>query len=367
MRYAIISDIHANEQALKAVLADAGTNGAESVICLGDVVGYGPMPRETVRLIRASCAVVTAGNHDDAVSGRTGTGDFIGLASDAVSRHREALSGGDIAWLGRLSYVYEGDGFIACHGDFTDPEKFHYIDEITDAEANFAATGSKLLFVGHTHRPQLFLTGASGKVYKTEAQDFTLEDGKRYIVNPGSTGYPREKDGKCVSSYVIYDSDRKTVTFHYLPLAISSVMQRGENPKIWGQTPKSLKRKLIVAVLSAAAVIGGIGAFLFNRPTVSDRDESGLVIRELTIPVTRELKTIRPNLTLEKGSDPVHLWITFRKTDGSEISQWSNIVKDRCLRKIKIPSDTAEVQFSVKKASNGDRPQIDRLEPSASP
>ena len=367
MRYAVISDIHANEQALRAVLSDAEANGAESVICLGDVVGYGPMPCETVSLVRSSCAIVTAGNHDDAVSGRAGTEDFIGLASDAVARHREELSDDDRAWLRRLPYVYEGDGFTACHGDFTEPEKFYYVDDTADAEANFAATGAKLMFVGHTHQPQIFLTGASGKVYKIEAQDFTVENGKRYIVNPGSTGYPREKDGKCVSSYVIYDSEQQTVTFHYLPLAISSVMQRGENPKIWGQTPKSLKRKLIVAALSAVAALGCISAFVFSRPISATDDANRLIVREMTIPVTKELRTIRPNLTLAKSSDPVHLWITFKKSDGSEISQWSSIVKDRCLRKIKIPSNTAQVQLCVKKASAGDKPQIAHLEPSANP
>jgi predicted phosphodiesterase len=367
MRYAVISDIHANEQALRAVLSDAEANGAESVICLGDVVGYGPMPCETVKLVRSSCAVVTAGNHDDAVSGRAGTEDFIGLASDAVARHREELSDDDTAWLRHLPYVYEGDGFIACHGDFTEPEKFYYVDESADAEANFAATGAELMFVGHTHQPQLFLTGASGKVYKTEAQDFTLEKGKRYIVNPGSTGYPRERGGKCLSSYVIYDSDQKTVTFHYVPLAISSVMQRGENPKIWGLTLKSLKRGIIIAAISAAAVFGVAGAFLFSRPTSATADESGLIVRELTIPIPRGAKTIRPNLTLMKGSDPVHLWITFIRSNGGEISQWSNIVKDRCLRKIKIPSDTAEARLSVKKTSAGDKPQVASLKPSTSP
>ena len=90
MRYAIVSDIHANAEALRRVLADARQNGATRVVCLGDVVGYGPLPKETLELVRKSASLVLAGNHDDAVSGRGGADAFNGLAADAVTRHREA-------------------------------------------------------------------------------------------------------------------------------------------------------------------------------------------------------------------------------------------------------------------------------------
>ena len=81
MRYAIISDIHANLEALERVLADAKSCGAERIICLGDVVGYGPRPAETLARVRSACAAIVAGNHDDAVSGRMDASDFIDLAA----------------------------------------------------------------------------------------------------------------------------------------------------------------------------------------------------------------------------------------------------------------------------------------------
>ena len=102
MKYAVISDIHANLQALDAVLADAEAQGAEKTVCLGDVVGYGPLPAETLRRVRAAAETVIAGNHDDAVSGRISADDFIDLAAEAVRRHRLALSETDIAWLRSL-------------------------------------------------------------------------------------------------------------------------------------------------------------------------------------------------------------------------------------------------------------------------
>jgi predicted phosphodiesterase len=363
MRYAIISDIHANEQALKAVLADAAAKGVDRIVCLGDIVGYGPLPAETVRLARAACHIAIAGNHDDAVSGRSSADGFIGLAGDAVSRHRDALAPGDIAWLKSLPYVYEGDGFTACHGDFTDPPQFYYIEEISDAEANFKACGADLMFVGHTHVPSLFLTGASGKTYKTGPQDFTLESGKRYIVNPGSVGYPREADGKCLSSYVIFDSAEKSVTFHYLPLAISSVMQRGRND----DAQKSSRWKIIAAALAALAVIGCVTAYLAisNPPGAVSVVRSDPAIREITIPVTAELKFMRPNLELAEGSAPVHLMIMFKKTDGTFAPGWSRTVKEKCSQKIKIPSGTAEIEISVRKTEAGGDTGIVRLEPAA--
>ena len=217
MKYAVISDLHANESALRRVLADAKSHGADRVVCLGDIVGYGPLPAETLALARKSCVATVAGNHDDAVCGRHGDDTFTGLARDAVRRHREALQPADIAWLKSLPYTCEFGRAVAAHGDLFDPQKFYYVENESDAAATFDATDAQLVFVGHTHVPAIFLVGRSGNVYKTEPQDFTLEDGKRYIVNPGSVGYPRESGGKCF---------RIIVTAHSLVEVYASV-------KIW--------------------------------------------------------------------------------------------------------------------------------------
>ena len=91
MRYAIISDVHANDEALSCVLADASRQGARQIVCLGDIVGYGPMPSETLAHIRDASAITVAGNHDDAVSGRIDASNFTGLAADAAFRHREYI------------------------------------------------------------------------------------------------------------------------------------------------------------------------------------------------------------------------------------------------------------------------------------
>ena len=92
MRYAIISDVHANESALRAVLADAADMRAEKIVCLGDVLGYGPDPVSALELVYRKAHVCLAGNHDDAVSGRYPVEDFTSFAAAAVERHRAALA-----------------------------------------------------------------------------------------------------------------------------------------------------------------------------------------------------------------------------------------------------------------------------------
>lgn len=100
MRYAIISDIHANPKALEKVLRDAREQCADKVVCLGDVVGYGPDPVAAVALCRESCGVTLMGNHDAAVAGVIATDGFIAFAREGVRRHRELLGAEDAAWLG---------------------------------------------------------------------------------------------------------------------------------------------------------------------------------------------------------------------------------------------------------------------------
>ena len=220
MRYAIISDVHANEAALRAVLTDAVDARADKIICLGDVLGYGPDPVAALELIYRRAHVCLAGNHDDAISRRFPTEDFTDFATAAVERHRKALSQEAIDWLRCLPYICEFDDFACTHGDFSDPKHFNYILEPRDAMPSWNERSEQLLFVGHTHQPGIFVIGASGTPHHLGAADFTLEEGKRYIVNPGSVGYPRS--GACRSCYCIYDDQSRTVFFRTLPFDLDS-------------------------------------------------------------------------------------------------------------------------------------------------
>ena len=358
MIYAVISDVHANEEALLRVLDDAAEQGADKVVCIGDVTGYGPSPVRTLALVRERCETVLAGNHDDAVSGRMSAEGFIDLAGEAVARHRRELSSADIRYLKSLPYVFKGDGFIAAHGDFTEPEKFFYVEDEEDARVKFGSSGAQLMFVGHTHVPGLFLTGGSGRVYATEAQDFTLEEGKRYIVNPGSVGYPRERGGKCLSSYVLYDSTEKTVVFRYLPFSVSTVLQRG--------TPRRWPRLAFLGAL-VAAVAAAVAALLFARfqtPGAVAPPDAGLLVESVELDVSTARKA-SANLKLERSSCPLQLSVVFKSEDGGRLGEERLTVRRSSMKRFNVPEGARKAVFELRKNGIDDKPAVLSFRPSA--
>ena len=360
MRYAIISDIHANANALETILEDARRYGAARVVCLGDVVGYGPQPAKCINILRQANAVVIAGNNDDAVSARMDTRDFNTLAADAVSRHRNALSKDHILWLKSLPYALRlDDTAVAAHGDIVAPRDFRYLESTNDAAANFAASNAQIIFVGHTHVPQIFITGSSGNVYALDPQDFTIEVGKRYIVNVGSVGYPRESNGICRSSYVIYDSVARSVEYRFLPFAVSSVMQRGRTCK-----PKA---SLFVFCLSLCALAVALCAAFslwrldssLDSPPISPAT-NGDIHSALGAPIAQKIFPLKPlaspkakkhsvcaNLVLENSSAPVILTVEYIDAQGLRHLAASKEVAKSSKGKFSIPSDAVKALFNV--------------------
>lgn len=367
MIYAVISDIHANETALRKVLDDAKSQGAQRIVCLGDVVGYGPQPLETIKLLQLENAIMIAGNHDDAVAGRVSEDDFIDLARDAVLRHRESLGAKMCNYLASLPYTVEFGEAIASHGDFTSPEKFFYIETEEDARANFNAINSRLAFVGHTHNPNIFLTGQSGAIYKIDPQDFIIEDNKRYIVNPGSVGYPREKDGQCFSSYVLYDDEERSVTFRSLPFAISSVMQRGENSN-------NYKKRFLGFVMTAILALMAIFVLyiVFNEDSVSEINISEvgqLILEEKTLNMSPGMKYLWLNLDLDNkaGSAPVDVKMEYFDKDGvvidsipDKVSLYSRASRDI---KVKTREKASKVKITLMKQKREDNVKIIEFAP----
>lgn len=210
MKYAILSDVHANPAALKTVLADARRRGAGKTICLGDVVGYGPEAEAAVNLVRSEMDVCLMGNHDAAVSAViTGSG-FSLHALRGVSRHRGETSVETRQWLSELPYVWAGDGFACAHGDFTDPSAFRYVMTPEDAVRSLNARAESVLFVGHTHVAAVFEAAPSGSVRSLEPNDtIAFRADCRYLVNVGSVGYPRHDVD---STYCIYDAETRLLS-----------------------------------------------------------------------------------------------------------------------------------------------------------
>lgn len=367
MTYAIISDVHANAIALAAALEDARRCGAEKVICLGDVVGYGPEPERTVDAVRRSAAASLAGNHDDAVAGRIDASDFIDIAADAVARHRDALSPENLEWLKSRPYTFRGRSFACSHGDFTDPKSFLYVTDETEAAANFAARSEQLLFVGHSHVPGIFLTGASGKVYALPPTDFTVEDGKRYIVNPGSVGYPRTEGSVCESTYVLYDDAERTVAFRRIPFSVRSVMQTGR-----GQ--RRIRKRVIAAIAATAAASAAALAWLAAPDERVETVTSVVTNRVRTVEVVTNSvpaaavvdrsascetrlgdRKAQVLVRLEKGSPPVQVRLVFTDSSGVTTGDERWFVKRSKKAKVTIPVGTAKATLSASR-SPGERP-----------
>ncbi len=356
MKYAIISDLHANAEALQCALKDIAREGVDCIACLGDIVGYGPQPCETLTLVRRFCGIVLAGNHDDAVTGRIAADDFIDLAGEAVIRHRAELASEQIDWLKSLPHLARIEGAIAAHGDVTNPTAFNYISSEAEALANFKASKSPLLFVGHTHIPGIFVIGAHGIVHRLQAKDFQMEAGKRYIVNPGSVGYPREENGVCHSSYILYDSAAQTIRFRFLPFSVASVMQRGTTKR------RSYTWAWIAGALALVIPIIGLAVFHRPSPTVAipmpaanssaEADEtSPLMLTNKVITIGSGHKFVRANLKMKPGDGgSVQLKIVFRDAERKEISIHYESVKKSSAKKIPVPASALTATFTVYQA-----------------
>jgi diadenosine tetraphosphatase ApaH/serine/threonine PP2A family protein phosphatase len=202
MKYALISDIHANLEALEACFRVIDAEGVDVVACLGDIVGYGASPNECIELVRERADFVVIGNHDAAVAGTTETEYFNPDARSAVLWTRDALSPENLAFLRQLPYTAEMDGTLLVHASPSAPREWLYVFNVRDAAAEFAAFQQRICFFGHTHFPGFFLQSGGALSVKPPPRA-TLRDGDRALINVGSVGQPRDGDPR--SGFAFYD------------------------------------------------------------------------------------------------------------------------------------------------------------------
>jgi predicted phosphodiesterase len=228
MRYLILSDIHGNREALSAVLARVRRKRWDKAIFLGDLVGYGAHPNQTVEMVRALKPLVAIrGNHDKVCSGVEDGEMFNRVALQAAQWTRSRLTQSNLRWLYHLPEgpVIVDDTFAIAHGTPIDEDA--YIFGEIEALNVFRQTTFSLCFFGHSHFPVVF--GLSPEAIHTVLTTvptfrFRLEPGMRYLVNPGSIGQPR--DGCPLASFAIYDSDKNAVTISRVPYAVDRAQRR---------------------------------------------------------------------------------------------------------------------------------------------
>jgi predicted phosphodiesterase len=228
MRYLILSDIHANHEALTAVLARVRRKRWDRAVFLGDLVGYGANPNQTVDAVRRlSPLVAIRGNHDKVCSGVEDGEMFNRVALQAAMWTRQRLTPGNLRWLRSLPEgpaVVDG-AFAIAHGTPIDEDA--YIFGEIEALNVFRQTTFPLCFFGHSHFPVIF--GLSPDAIQTvltaaPAFRFRLEPGVRYLVNPGSIGQPR--DGCPLASFAMFDTDTRTVTVYRVPYALERAQRK---------------------------------------------------------------------------------------------------------------------------------------------
>jgi len=210
MAVGILSDVHGNLEALERCVVAARQRGATSWICLGDVVGYGADPAACLARVRGLTDETVQGNHDAAVAGLQDVEYFNTCARQAVRWTAAVLSEADRAWLAALPLALERGGGCFVHADPRTPELWAYVDTASDAAAALEVVSTRICFVGHSHRPFIAAAPASpppdrgrsgaAAVVVSGSGSCRLDTRRRYLVNTGSVGQPRDGDPRaCVA------------------------------------------------------------------------------------------------------------------------------------------------------------------------
>jgi predicted phosphodiesterase len=228
VRYLVLSDLHANWEALDAVIRE--TQGKyDKAICCGDLVGYAADPNRVVEWVRENCAVVVRGNHDRACTGLDDLQWFNPVARQAALWTLEQLTKANIDYTALLA---KGpvllDGFEIVHGSPYDEDE--YVLAAGEAGQAFGYLESRLGFFGHTHVQGGFIWNHSrvetiARVpARSRNETLDVDPDCAYLVNPGSVGQPRDGDPR--AAFVMYDSDIHAVTYHRIPYDVETAQKK---------------------------------------------------------------------------------------------------------------------------------------------
>jgi len=226
MKTAIISDIHGNATALRAVLEDIKSLSVDLIISLGDNIGYGPEPEAVVNLIREQHIPSVIGNHELAINKPKFLGWFNTNARISLEKTKRLISQSTIDYISKLSYCMILNNCRFVHG-FPPGSATIYLFELTERKIKnmFAKMHEWVCFVGHTHLLEIIVYDGEN-IYKRplEEEDVQLNASKKYLINVGSVGQPR--DGNNQAKYVVFDTSSKILSVKYITYDISDTVKK---------------------------------------------------------------------------------------------------------------------------------------------
>ena len=248
MLVAVLSDIHANLEALQAVLDDMTSHGAEGILGLGDYIGFNGNPAECLSMVQPHLLAAVQGNHEAALVDRAVFG--VPMYMEMMDRTQDMLSPEQLRWLPRLPNHTSWQDCLLGHATPEAPKRWGRIANVNEARKVFSSVKNRISFYGHTHRASIFRL-RKGQVEKIEIQydargDFTmhLSSDSRFLINPGSVGQPRDLDWR--AAYALYCPE--TATLHLrrvaydvaeagnkisrtgLPASFAEALQHGTSP-----------------------------------------------------------------------------------------------------------------------------------------
>lgn len=236
-RIAIFSDIHGNLHALKAILEEVEKLKVDRYYCCGDIVGYGANPNECVEILREKGCPVVAGNHDHAVLLKTDMSYFNEVAKAAVLWTKDVLKKENEEFIDSLPMTYEDGDFFFVHASPKNPEEWNYILTMGDARLTFQFFNKRFCFIGHSHQP-FVIENENNSLYCPSKLDIVLADSKRYLVNVGSVGQPRDRNP--LASYVYCDLDEKVLKVNRIEYDLKGAQKAIINAGL----PKELAERL---------------------------------------------------------------------------------------------------------------------------
>ena len=222
MRTAILSDVHANLEALSEVEAALARLKPDAVMCLGDVVGYGASPNECCDRVRRLSQVVLLGNHDAAVAGRMDYTYYYDAARKALDWTAARLSPENLGWLRSLPYTHRQGDVGYSHGSPILPAEYEYVFALEQAKELLPhlARLPEVTFIGHSHLCKAFALSGSGDVADVGALRIQIQPDLRTIVSVGSVGQPRDYDPR--ACFMTYDTGSRLAEYHRVPYDVEA-------------------------------------------------------------------------------------------------------------------------------------------------